>query len=192
MRSVFVVLSAFLLFVLPARAAPDDGPPTFQQQHEERLDTLFADLKRERNETAAKRIAGRIQEEWNRSGSDTADLLMRWAYKAMREREFAVALDFLDQVVVQFPGYAEGWNRRATVHFMMDNHAKAMADIARTLALEPRHFGALAGLAGILKANGDNALALDAYRRVLAVYPMMREAQEEVAELAEEIAGENI
>lgn len=157
-----------------------------------RLDALFSELKRERNERAATRIASRISEELGRSGSASVDLMMQWAQKAATERKFDVALDFLDQVTTMRPEFAEGWNRRATVHFMMNNYRKSMADIERTLELEPRHFGALSGIARIMSATDRPRLALDAYERVLAVYPMMRDAQNAVGELAEDLAGEPI
>nr|WP_252929367.1 tetratricopeptide repeat protein [Aliihoeflea sp. 40Bstr573] len=156
------------------------------------LDDLFHDLKRSGNEAAAARIAERIQREWTSSGSRSIDLLMKWAAVAMQARKFNTALDFLDQVVALSPDYAEGWNRRATVHFMMDNYALSMADIDRTLRLEPRHFGALAGMAQILQRSGRKEPALKAYERVLDVYPMMRNAQEQVGTLADELAGEGI
>ena len=161
--------------------APDETPP---------IDRLFGELKRERNERAAERIASRIQEQWSRSGSASVDLLMLWSQEAMQAKKFAVALDFLDRVTVLQPKFAEGWNRRATVHFMMQSFGKSMADIERTLRLEPRHFGALSGMGMILKETGRKEAALHAYERVLAVYPMMRSAQGEVATLSEDLAGE--
>ena len=118
--------------------------------------------------------------------------MMLWSKDAMEAQRFDVALDFLDQVVTLSPGFAEGWNRRATVHFMMRNYRKSMADIDRTLQLEPRHFGALSGMAAILKTTGRKQLALDAFQRVLELYPMMRSAQSEVAALSEELTGEGI
>ena len=139
-----------------------------------RLDTLFADLKRERNEKAAERIATRIREEWVKSGSASVDLMMLWAQQAIEAKKYDVALDFLDQVVTLQPEYAEGWNRRATVHFMMRNYRKSMSDIEHTLQLEPRHFGALSGMAQIMAASGRKEMALRAWQRVLDVYPMLR------------------
>jgi len=158
----------------------------------ERLDALFASLKRERNEKAAERIAGRIWQEWNNSGSATVDLMMQWSQQAIEKKKFDVALDFLDQVVTLQPDYAEGWNRRATVHFMMHAFGKSMADIERTLELEPRHFGALSGMAQIMKDTQRKQLAREAYQRVLDIYPMLRSAQNEVATLSEELTGEGI
>jgi tetratricopeptide (TPR) repeat protein len=197
MRSVFAFAIALTLgAAFPALA--QDAPPTeeIKPQPEEqvgsRLDKLFGDLKRQRNEKAAERIAGNIWQEWFKSGSASVDLMMKWAGDAVEAKKYDVALDFLDQVIILAPTYPEGWNRRATVHFMMQNFGKSMADIERTLELEPRHFGALSGMAEIMKTTGRKELALDAYQRVLAIYPMMRSAQNEVSELSEELAGEGI
>ena len=143
-------------------------------------------------EKAAERIAGRIWNEWNQSGSASIDLMMQWAQKATEDQKFDVALDFLDQIVTLQPDYAEGWNRRATVHFLMKNYGKSMADIDRTLQLEPRHFGALSGLAQIMTETGHKQSALEAWQKVLAIYPMMRSAQNQVSTLSEELAGEGI
>ena len=173
----------------PDAAAAQKAEPA---KPENRLDTLFAELKRERNEKAAERIAARIWEEWNKSGSATVDLMMLWSKNAMDGEKFDIALDFLDQVVTISPAYSEGWNRRATVHFMMHNYSKSMADINHTLELEPRHFGALSGMAQIMKNTGRKQLALNAFQRVLDIYPMMRSAQNEVSTLSEELSGEGI
>ena len=202
MRILFAFLTTLLVsgaISLPARAA-DDQPaapatpdvPAAPMTKQARLDKLFSDLKRERNEKAAERIAGNIWSEWFQSGSASIDLMMLWSQKAMDNQKFDVALDFLDQVVTLQPSYAEGWNRRATVHFMMKNYGKSMSDIDRTLQLEPRHFGALSGLAQIMALTGHKQSALEAWQKVLAIYPMMRSAQDQVATLSEELAGEGI
>jgi tetratricopeptide (TPR) repeat protein len=164
----------------------------FAQRQAEALDALFADLKKARSEAAAERVTGDIWRNWSDSGSANINLLMEWAQRAMGKREFSAALDMLDQVVLLAPDFAEGWNRRATLHFMMENMARSMADIERTLALEPRHFGALSGMGNILRARGDKELALKAFERALDIYPMMRATQTAVGELADEIAGEKL
>ncbi|TRC70915.1 hypothetical protein FJV80_34025 [Mesorhizobium sp. WSM4310] len=202
MRILFAFLTALLVSgvtSLPASAA-DDQPaapaapeaPAAPMTKQARLDKLFSDLKRERNEKAAERIAGNIWSEWFQSGSASVDLMMLWSQKAMDNQKFDVALDLLDQVVTLRPTYAEGWNRRATVHFMMKNYGKSMSDIDHTLQLEPRHFGALSGLAQIMALTGHKQSALEAWQKVLAIYPMMRSAQDQVATLSEELAGEGI
>lgn len=185
-----LILALSTAWALPAAA--DTLPAAPAAPKADPLDTLFASLKRERNEASAGRIATQIWSQWAQSGSATVDLLMGWGNDAIGKKNFPVALDFLDQIVTLKPDFAEGWNRRATVHYMMDDYALSMSDIDHTLALEPRHFGAMSGMAEILKATGHKDLALDAYERALAVYPMMRKAQAEVATLSDELAGEGI
>ncbi|MHB2267676.1 tetratricopeptide repeat protein [Aliihoeflea sp. PC F10.4] len=191
-----VLSCALAIFLLAGSAQAEDAVRAATPEQEPTagavLDGLFAELKRSGNEQAAARIAGRIEREWARSGSRSIDLMMQWSGEAMQARKFDVALDFLDQVVTLSPDYAEGWNRRATVHFMMDNYAMSMADIDRTLRLEPRHFGALSGMARILEQGGRKQSALHAYERVLDVYPMMRRAQDRVGTLSDELAGQGI
>jgi tetratricopeptide (TPR) repeat protein len=179
----------------PRQAAPDAASPpadALPQTRSQRLDKLFAALKRERNEKAAERIVAQIWQEWAQSGSASIDLMMQWSQKAVEEQKYDVALDFLDEVVTLDPSYAEGWNRRASVHFLMKNYAKSMADILKTLELEPRHFGALSGLAAIMADTGRKQDALEAWQRVLDIYPMSRNAQNQVATLSEDLAGEGI
>ncbi len=178
---------------LPSAAAPQVASlpdKTLAEKRADRLNELFSALKRERNEVKATRIAEQIQTQWQNSGSASIDLMMQWAAGAMAEKKYSVALDFLDQVTVMKPDFAEGWNRRATVNFLMNDYGRSMADIQKTLSLEPRHFGALAGLAAILKDTGRKEAALHAFEQVLSVYPMMREAQKQAGELADDLAGQ--
>jgi tetratricopeptide (TPR) repeat protein len=170
----------------------DNTAATAVKTGAERLDGFFFELKRERDPNPAKRIADSIWTEWRKSGSATADQLMAWANEAMHDKRHFIALDLLDQVTVLMPDYAEGWNRRATLHYMMNNHSKSMADINRVLELEPRHFGALMGMGAILSEAGKDRAALGTYLKVLEVYPAMREAQTKVGQLSEELAGDEI
>ncbi len=170
--------------------SPEDLPPAMGRTKADRLDSYFADLKRESDPAAARRIADRIWAAWRDSGSATADQLMEWADDAIEDQRLFTALDLLDQVTVLMPDYAEGWNRRATLHYLMSNHAKSMSDINRVLELEPRHFGALMGMGAILQTAGHDEAALNAYMKVLEVYPAMRNAQEKVGEISDELTGE--
>lgn len=153
------------------------------------LDPLFDALKRERDPDKAKGIASQIASNMADSGSATVNLLMQWAATAIKEKRNGAALDFLDQVTLLDPAFPEGWNRRATLHYTMGNSRKSMADIAEVLKREPRHFGALAGMAGILMEAGKDQLALKAWEDYLAVYPADRDAQEAVSKISEKMAG---
>lgn len=176
---------------LPATPAPASAPaqPAPVVATAKPIDSLFEALKRERNPEKARDIASQIAINLNESGSPTVDLLMQWAATAIKEKRNPAALDFLDQVTVLDPTYPEGWNRRATLHYTMGDSRKAMADIAEVLKYEPRHFGALAGMAGILMESGKDDLALKAWERYLDVYPADRKAQKAAADLSEKIAG---
>lgn len=114
---------------------------------------------------------------------------MQWADKAITDNKQPAALDILDQVIALAPNYVEGWNRRATLHYAMGNYRKSMSDINRVLSIEPRHFGALAGMAAILGASGKDELAMRAWEQFLDIYPADRKAQEQLGELAEKLAG---
>jgi len=168
---------------------PADDVPAQPDDEGAQLDTLFSELKKAANPSYAKTIADRIWSVWFKSGSATTDLMMHWASEAMERRDYNIALDMLDQVITRAPDFAEGWNRRATVHFIMNNDAKSMADIGRVLELEPRHFGALSGLAMILERNGRKEAALDAWQRTLKIYPGMKNAQNAVIRLQDDLAG---
>lgn len=169
-----------------------DAGTTETESKQEKLDALFSELARERNEAKADRISRRIWRLWFESGSKTVDLLMSSAQSAVETRQFSVAMDLLDQILVLQPDYAEGWNRRATLHFMLQENGKSIRDIEQTLRLEPRHFGALAGLGGILLDQGDRERALEIYLRALEIYPMMRGAQAAVAQITEQLASEKL
>ena len=174
---------------LPAQLAPKPLPNAPVPTRAERLDTLFAALKRERDADKASGIADQIRLEWQESGSPTVNLLMKWAAKAVADSKQPSALDLYDQVIALAPDYVEGWNQRATLHYQMSNYRKSKSDINQVLALEPRHFGALAGMATILSETGKDALALRAWEQFLNVYPAERKAQEQLGELEERLAG---
>ena len=183
---------------LEAKPAPKKAKPgSFKQKAKtpelaKDLDGLFVQLKRTRDTKQAGRISKRIRGEWQTSDSKSVDLLTGWARAAVDKRQFGQAMDLLDQVVVLRPEYAEGYNQRATLHFMMKNYGKSVADIERTLALEPRHYGALSGLAAILEILNQKKNALSTWYRALEVYPAMTSAQNAVARLEEELAGSGI
>ena len=156
----------------------------------ERLDELFAELRRTADPAEARLIEGRIWSEWMSSGSATIDLMMGWASRAARTEDWGVAFDYLDQVIVLVPDYAEAWNRRATLHFVRGDYDKSIQDIEETLKREPRHFGALSGLGQIMLRQERPELARDAFERTLEVYPANRGAQEALGWIEEELTGQ--
>lgn len=172
--------------------APADSDKTTADDAADRLDKLFAQLAEAKSERARERVAMMIQVEWASSGSPTVDLLMLRAHTAMQNKDPALALDLLDGVVRFKPDFAAGWNRRAAASFMTGNYGKALVDLERTLALEPRHWGALTGLAAIQQSLGDEKAALATYKRILEIYPDMEKATEAVETLTAKTAGRTL
>lgn len=170
---------------------PDDLPQAFNGKLQD-LDFLFGALKVAPDESSAKAIEQRIWAHWLVSRSDTTNLLMSRAKTAIDGKDLDLAVRLLDSVIELDPSYVEGWNRRATVHYMRKEFGEAMTDIRHVLALEPRHFGALMGLGLILQEIGDEKEALAAFRKVLAVNPHMQKVPDMVKSLSEKIDGRDI
>ena len=116
-------------------------------QNAPELDPLFDQLKEASDLAAAASVEREIWLRWLQSGDDDVNAQMARGMQAMERGDGRTALSAFDEVVERAPGFAEGWNKRATLHWLMGNLAASVEDIERTLALEPRHFGALSGLA---------------------------------------------
>jgi tetratricopeptide (TPR) repeat protein len=162
------------------------GEPTYS------LDTLFSALKIAPDEASAKAIENRIWALWIVSGSDTCDLLMTRVKDAIEEKDYDLAVRLLDSIIAIRPSYVEAWNQRATVYYLKDDYARAIADIAEVLAREPRQFGALAGLGLMLQDIGDDKDALEAYRKALAIDPHLENIPDVVKTLIEKVEGRDI
>ena len=174
-------------------ALPDLGKDqNAAQKKQAELDRLLAVLKRTADQKEAAKISRQIQGLWSQSGSDTIDLLMQWAEDGINQQDYAMALDFLDNVVALKPDYAEGWARRAAVHVQLNDLTLAMSDLHRSLSLEPRNYNALFLVGSILEMTGRNKLALHAYEDALQIYPQMQRAQKRVGDILEEQTGRAI
>jgi len=129
---------------------------------------------------------------WSLSGSAAMDLLLERGRRAMAEGEIATAIEHLTALTDHAPDFAEGWNARATAFYMAGQFGPSIADIARTLALNPAHFGALAGLGHIFQALEQPERALQAYRAALAIHPHKPELQDAIATLEAALKGQDI
>jgi tetratricopeptide (TPR) repeat protein len=152
-------------------------------QDDQRLNPLFDKLKTAASEDEAKAAERQIWQIWIEHGNPEIERLMRQGIAAMSQDEEEQALDLFDEIVKHDKSFAEGWNKRATVEFAMGDFPASVADIERTLALEPRHFGALSGLGQIYLALHNNELALKAFRAALAINPHLWSVRQKVEEL---------
>lgn len=165
-------------------ALADDPPPA-------EIDGLLEALAEESTEQASA-IERQIVALWSQSGSDSLDFLLLRGRRAIEAEEFDRAVDHLSALIDLEPDFAEAWNARATAHYLQDDFWSAMGDLQRALELEPRHFGALSGLAIMLDRVGAEASALTAYRAALAINPHMEGPQAAVIRLAPKVDGREI
>lgn len=156
------------------------------------IEFLFGALKAAPNADAAKAVEGRIWALWMVSPSDTATLLMSRVRRAVEVKNLDLAVHLLDSIVVLRPDYLEAWNRRATIHYLRKDFSRSIEDIRQTLAREPRHFGALAGLGLIMQEFGEDKRALEIYRKAIEVNPQMPRIPDLIKSLTEKVEGREI
>ena len=147
-----------------------------------RLDALFDRLRNTQDAGEARRTEAAIWQIWLEPGDPAAGSLMKLALDAQQRGDLFGAFALYDAIVNLRPDYAEGWNRRATVLYLLGRYEDSRKDAERTVALEPRHFGALSGLGLIAAEKNDDDAALDAFERALVFNPHMAQirAQAEV------------
>ncbi|MEM7024398.1 MAG: tetratricopeptide repeat protein [Pseudomonadota bacterium] len=158
-------------------------------QSDRRLEGLFERLQATENESEARTTQALIWRIWIESDDLLVDRLMRYGVRAMSAGQHSLALDYFDRIIGYEPTYAEGWNKRATVHFLMGNYDASVRDIERVLALEPRHFGALSGLGMIYDALEQPAAALRSFEAALAINPHMPGPRQRVDVLKRQLRG---
>jgi tetratricopeptide (TPR) repeat protein len=157
--------------------------PAMSDQNDPRLDGLFAQLADATSVAEGAMLERQIWDLWYDVDDDAVDARLREGAAAMERGDGTAALAAFDAVVGMKPDFAEGWNRRATLYFLMQRFPESVADIERTLELEPRHFGALSGLALIRKTQNEPFAALEALERVARIHPRMPHLMERVDEL---------
>jgi tetratricopeptide (TPR) repeat protein len=172
--------------------APSELPPVAHGDPMSNLDTLFKALKIAPDDASARAIESRIWAVWTISGSDTCNLLMARVKIATETKDYDLALKLLSAVIEIKPDYVEAWNQRATIYYLKDDYAHAIADIGQVLAREPRHFGALSGLGMMLQELGDDKDALNAYRDALKIDPRLENVPDAVKDLTVKVEGRNI
>jgi tetratricopeptide (TPR) repeat protein len=115
--------------------------------------------------------AAALWQMWHRSGEPRLDALLRHGIEAMERQRLAEAEEVFTRLIDVAPGFAEGWNKRATVRYLARNYAGSIEDCRETLARNPHHFGALSGQALCHLALDQYRQAAELCRRALAVHP---------------------
>lgn len=140
-----------------------------------KLDSLFLDLKIAENESDAIQIEKKIWDTWMKSGDHTIDTLLKEALRKRRSYDYAGSIDILNKIIAIKPDFSEAWNQRATLYFFQEKYEKSLIDIAKTLELEPRHFGSLAGRAVIRLRQSKPVLARQNIIEAMKLHPFLKE-----------------
>ena len=147
-------------------------------QKDERLIELFDKLFLSTNNMEASKLLFNIWDIWSIADNQETQIIFDEANQFMDLGELDNAIELFTKVVKQSPEFAEGWNKRATVYFLKGELNKSISDIEKTLNLEPRHFGALDGLAEIYLMQDDLVGAAVIYRRILEIIPSSKKSQD--------------
>ena len=180
---------AMMRFAFALLLALSLAPLASADQSDWRLNQMFDRLHQTTLEGEATQLESSIWQAWMRSENEDTSILMRLGVNAMNTGDFPAALRTFDRMVRDDPNFAEGWNKRATVRYLMGDFGGSVADIERTLALEPRHFGALSGLGMINMELDDHKGALRAFEAALKVNPHLRGARQNIEELKKKLLG---
>ncbi len=176
MKGIAAATIVLLCLSLPGAAAPTLNDTARGQ----RLDDLFQQLKTAPTQSAALAAEQQISDIWLDSGDPDVNRQMHVAMQAMDELFYDSALKVFTNIIVVRPDYIEGWNKRATLYYLVGDYQDSLSDIDRVLALEPRHFGAIAGKGMVLLKLGRQEDALAAFKQALAIDPALSNIEMEI------------
>ncbi len=182
----------FMLFVAPAYAAQEsttiDVAPAPAasvdpvKKRAQEIDKLFGELHKG-SSTNPRATIEKIWALWSRNDSAMAEILLTQSGKAMRDGVFQTSEQMMNALLGSYPDYTEALNQRAMLYYNMKRYDDALVDVEAVLAEEPRHFGALSGLAAIYQAKGDVGKAAAALRDAIAVNPHLQTAKDALKQL---------
>jgi tetratricopeptide (TPR) repeat protein len=177
--SLFVVALALMLCGPEGLRAQDRAESV-------ELDELYSQLAEPEREDW-ERVEREITRIWSRSGSSSMDLLLRRGNEALENENYEAALEHFSALVDHAPEFAEGWNARATAYFMLGEYTLSLADVEHVLVLNPRHFGALAGLGFMLEQMGETEMALEALREAHDLNPHRENVTQSISRLERQL-----
>lgn len=161
--------------------------PVHADQKDERLNALFADLGDTSDIRRIRATENQIWEIWLQHANPDVERLLVIGTERMNTQQYPEALLIFNQLVESVPDFAEAWNKRATLFYMLGNFEASIADIETTLELEPRHFGALSGLGLVYLQQGELQKAREAFESLIDVHPHSPNAQENLRYVIERL-----
>ena len=154
---------------------------------------LLDKLARAPSAEAAKKIVNNIQEAWINSHKDLSEKqLMSQALSSMDNGNLTKAERELTELIQKNPDFVEAWNKRATVRFFNGDLAGSETDVFEVLSREPRHFGAISGLAMINVHVGALEEAVKAYEMLLDIHPHAKDAKRYLPHLKKKIGQHDL
>jgi len=154
-------------------------------QMDPRLEELFRRLAKTSIPTEALATEDAIWTLWMAHPNERAQRYMFAGIRQMNDGQLHEALITFSRLVEMEPKFAEAWNKRATVYYALQDYDASARDIAETLKLEPRHFGALSGLGLVSIALGRFPAAITAFEMAMAHHPHLRGARENIKNLTD-------
>ena len=163
------------------------------QEREAKLNELFNQLKNNSDVSSAFEIEMKIWNIWSTHPlQENLTQLLANGSNLMSEQKLNKAYETFSIVIGLDPRWAEGWNKRATVLYMLGRYQESLEDIDEVLKLEKRHFGALSGQ-GLVQIELKNyERAINSYEEVLRIYPSMMSPKIMIPQLKELIKSESI
>ena len=161
--------------------------------HQKRIDELFDQLKNTTNYQKSKKIETEIWELWTTHPSKSnLTALMADGSIYMNQNKLETAYNTFTKTIELDPNWAEAWNKRATVLYLMGKYELSQADIDQVLKLEERHFGALTGQGLVQTALKNYQKAIDSYIEAHKVHPHMKSPLIMIEKLQQQIKKESI
>ena len=154
-------LIVFLLFSCSLKADQNDA----------RLEDLFDILSTTESDVQINEVTSNIWDIWYETNDPSIEADFYRGLESMRTGDLTMAVAFFTRVIDKNPNFAEGWNKRATVYYMLGKFDASMMDIHETLKLEPRHFGAMDGMGLIFIHLKQFDKAIDIYDQMLIIFP---------------------
>lgn len=177
----FFSLTVLLLLTVGAPAGAGQGKP--------RLDALFQALRATSDEAYAESVEEHIWDFWLEHPNGEIVQIMREGVLSLNADDYAAALDAFDKVIAMDATYAEAWNKRANVSYMLGDYRAAVGDLHHALLLEPRHFGALAGLGLVYLALNQPQPALRALDAALVLNPHLGKLRQQADSIRARLSG---
>ncbi|MDH3317405.1 MAG: tetratricopeptide repeat protein [Gammaproteobacteria bacterium] len=166
------------------------APSVRADQTDARLDALFVKLQNTTDPVEGARITRQIRIIWRQTENETANNAMANAGWKLYNKQYHEAIDLLNRALTAEPDYAEAWSRRAAVFYLLGEYPSALEDIKSTLALEPRHFGALAELGAIHMQLKNFEVAKSALLKALEINPHLAGTRQNLKTVESRLVGE--